>query len=99
MTSLSLPDGSLSLTFLPDGSPSLRFWLNNCAVFVPLTHPFGSKTLMSYNRLCHNAQVRTDLVDLAVRAEVRGLLEHPQRLIEEYQRRLRDPGQKAHQAD
>ncbi len=54
---------------------------------------------MSYNRLCHNAQVRTDLVDLAVRAEVRGLLEHPQRLIEEYQRRLRDPGQKAHQAD
>jgi len=51
------------------------------------------------HRLCHNAQVRTDLVDLAVWAEVRGLLEHPQRLIEEYQRRLRDPGQKAHQAD
>ena len=48
MTSLSLPDGSLSLTFLPDGSPSLRFWLTNCAVFVLLTRPFGSKTLMSY---------------------------------------------------
>jgi len=50
MTSLSLPDDSLSLTFLPDGSPSLRFWLTNCAVFVPLTRPFGSKTLMSYSR-------------------------------------------------
>jgi len=45
---LSLPDGSLSLTFLPDGSLSLRFWLSNCAVFVPLTRPFGSKTLTSY---------------------------------------------------
>jgi len=45
---LSLPDGSLSLTFLPDGSLSLRFWLNNCAVFVPFTRPFGSKTLTSY---------------------------------------------------
>ncbi len=50
-------------------------------------------------RLCHNAQVRTDLVDLAVWAEVRGLLEHPQRLIEEYQRRLHDPGRETDRAD
>ena len=48
-STLSLPDGSLSLTFLPDGSLSLRFWLNNCAVFVPFTRPFGSKTLTSYS--------------------------------------------------
>jgi len=51
------------------------------------------------HRLCHNAQVRTDLVDLAVWAEVRGLLQHPQRLIEEYQRRLQDPGQDAQRTD
>jgi len=46
---LSLPDGSLTLTFLPAGSLSLRFWLTNCAVFVPFTCPFGSKTLTSYS--------------------------------------------------
>ena len=51
------------------------------------------------HRLCHNKQVRTDLVDLAVWAEVRGLLQHPQRLIEEYQRRLQDPGQDAQRTD
>jgi len=50
-------------------------------------------------RLCHNKQIRTDLVDLAVWAEVRGLLEHPQRLIEEYQRRLHDPGRETDRAD
>jgi len=47
---LSLPDGSLTLTFLPAGSLTLQFWLNNCAVFVPFTCPFGSKTLTSYTR-------------------------------------------------
>jgi len=52
---LSLPDGSLSLTFLPDGSLTLRFWLNNCAVFVAFTCPFGSKTLTSYSRLRHSS--------------------------------------------
>ena len=51
------------------------------------------------HRLCHNAQVRTDLVDLAVWAEVRALLAHPARLREEYQRRLHDSGQEAHRAD
>jgi len=39
-------------------------------------------------RVCHNTQVRTDLLDLAVWQEVRGLLEHPDRLAEEYRRRL-----------
>jgi site-specific DNA recombinase len=39
-------------------------------------------------RVCRNTQVRTDLLDLAVWREVGGLLAHPERLAEEYQRRL-----------
>ena len=39
-------------------------------------------------RLCPNAQVRTDLVDLAVWQEVCTLLTHPERLAEAYRRRL-----------
>src|SRR5262249_53195839 len=39
-------------------------------------------------RLCQNAQVRTDLLDLAVWQEVCTLLTHPERLAEEYRRRL-----------
>lgn len=39
-------------------------------------------------RVCNNLQVRTDLLDLAVWQEVRGLLENPHRLAEEYSRRL-----------
>ena len=39
-------------------------------------------------RVCQNTQVRTDLLDLAVWREVRGLLEHPDRLAEEYRRRV-----------
>ena len=50
-------------------------------------------------RLCHNKQVRTDLVDLAVWTQVRTLLEHPERLQEEYQRRLEDPGQQERHTD
>src|SRR5712692_8923305 len=42
-------------------------------------------------RLCHNTQVRTDLLDLAVWQEVCTLLAHPERLAEEYRRRLQ-PG-------
>lgn len=38
-------------------------------------------------RMCQNTQVRTDLLDLAVWREVCGLLAHPERLAEEYQRR------------
>jgi site-specific DNA recombinase len=38
-------------------------------------------------RVCQNTQVRTDLLDLAVWREVCGLLAHPERLAEEYQRR------------
>src|SRR5262249_15097494 len=40
-------------------------------------------------RLCHNTQVRTNLLDLAVWQEVCTLLTHPERLAEEYRRRLR----------
>jgi len=39
-------------------------------------------------RLCQNTQVRTDLLDLAVWREVCTLLDHPERLAEEYRRRL-----------
>ena len=39
-------------------------------------------------RVCDNHQVRTDLVELAVWQEVRMLLEHPDRVTEEYRRRL-----------
>src|SRR6058998_3169814 len=39
-------------------------------------------------RVCQNTQVRTDLLDLAVWQEVCTLLAHPERLEEEYRRRL-----------
>lgn len=39
-------------------------------------------------RLCWNKQLRTDLVDEAVWQEVCRLLEHPERLEQEYRRRL-----------
>src|SRR5919198_3682198 len=39
-------------------------------------------------RLCHNTQVRPDLVALAVWQDVGTLLTHPERLAEEYRRRL-----------
>jgi site-specific DNA recombinase len=43
-------------------------------------------------RVCDNTQVRTDLLDLAVWQEVCALLAHPERLAEEYHRRLHAPG-------
>jgi site-specific DNA recombinase len=42
-------------------------------------------------RICANAQLRTDRMDAAVWEAVRGLLEHPERLADEYQRRLKQP--------
>ena len=39
-------------------------------------------------RLCENRQVRTDRLDAAVWQEVRQVLEEPERLIREYQRRI-----------
>ena len=39
-------------------------------------------------RICQNTQVRTDLLDVAVWHEVSTLLAHPERLAEEYRRRL-----------
>ena len=42
-------------------------------------------------RVCTNSQVRTDLLDAAVWEHVRGLLEQPPRLADEYRRRLEAP--------
>lgn len=42
-------------------------------------------------RVCANTQVRTDVVDAAVWREVCALLEEPERLAQEYQRRLQPP--------
>jgi site-specific DNA recombinase len=42
-------------------------------------------------RVCENPQVRTDLLDAVVWQAVRGLLEQPERLAAEYQRRLDQP--------
>ena len=41
--------------------------------------------------VCDNPATRDDLLDSAVWAEVRALLEDPQRILEEYQRRIDDP--------
>ena len=49
-------------------------------------------------RVCTNPQVRTDLLDLTVWREVCGLLAHPERVAEEYQRRLHAPGRATRQA-
>jgi site-specific DNA recombinase len=42
-------------------------------------------------RMCYNQQVRTDLLDQSVWQEVCGLLEDPQRVAREYERRLQPP--------
>jgi site-specific DNA recombinase len=45
------------------------------------------------HRLCPNTQVRTDRLELAVWQEVRALLAHPERLAQEFTRRLHADGQ------
>ena len=42
-------------------------------------------------RVCANKQVRTDMLDDAVWQDVRSLLSHPERVAQEYQRRLNRP--------
>jgi site-specific DNA recombinase len=42
-------------------------------------------------RICTNLQVRTDLLEIAVWQQVQALLENPQRLEQEYDRRGQDP--------
>lgn len=42
-------------------------------------------------RVCNNKQVRTDILEEAVWREVRGVLQDPQRLQQEFQRRLQRP--------
>jgi site-specific DNA recombinase len=44
-------------------------------------------------RICANLQVRTDLLEIAVWQQVQALLENPQRLEQEYDRRAQDPEQ------
>jgi site-specific DNA recombinase len=44
-------------------------------------------------RICTNLQVRTDLLEIAVWQQVQALLENPQRLEQEYDRRGKDPKQ------
>jgi site-specific DNA recombinase len=48
-------------------------------------------------RLCPNTQVRTDRLELAVWQEVCALLAHPERLAQEFSRRLHADGQGQHQ--
>jgi site-specific DNA recombinase len=48
-------------------------------------------------RLCTNTQVRTDRLDLAVWQEVCELLAHPERLAQEFHRRLHTDGQRHQQ--
>lgn len=43
------------------------------------------------NVSARDTQVRTDLLEVAVWREVRALLEHPQRLEQEYHRREQEP--------
>jgi site-specific DNA recombinase len=45
--------------------------------------------------ICDNPATRADRLDAAVWGEVRTLLEEPERLLAEYQRRLQDPEQEA----
>ena len=49
-------------------------------------------------RVCTKPQGRTDLLDLTVWREVSGLLAHPERVAEEYPRRLQAPTAGTHQA-
>src|SRR6267378_1247206 len=48
-------------------------------------------------RVCTNSQVRTDLLDMTVWREVQELLAHPERVAEEYQRRLHTTTAGTHQ--
>lgn len=42
------------------------------------------------NRICDNKQIRTDALEIAVWEEVKFLLKNPNRIFEEYQRRITD---------
>jgi len=48
-------------------------------------------------RVCSNTQVRTELLEQAVWMEVRSLLENPQRLEQEYDRRSSEPNSAMHE--
>ena len=56
-------------------------------------HRFGGQ------RICTNRQVRTDMIEEAVWSDVCGLLNEPERLEREYDRRLRKDGDQAGSAE
>ena len=49
-------------------------------------------------RICENRQVRTDMLEEAVWSDVSALLNEPQRLEQDYERRLNDDGKQARAA-
>ena len=53
-------------------------------------HRFGGQ------RICENRQVRTDMIEEAVWSDVSALLNEPERIEREYERRLKDDGKQAH---
>lgn len=42
------------------------------------------------NRICHNKQIRSDVIEVAVWEEVKNLLKNPSRLLEEFDRRVNE---------
>jgi len=46
-------------------------------------------------RICENRQVRTDMIEEAVWSDVSALLNEPERIAREYERRLKDDGRQA----
>ncbi|MBV2145948.1 MULTISPECIES: zinc ribbon domain-containing protein [Rickettsiales] len=51
-------------------------------IIVVLARRFGG------NKMCNNKLIRTDTLDIAVWEEVKHLLKNPNRILEEYKRRL-----------
>lgn len=51
-------------------------------IIVVLAYRFGG------NKMCNNKLIRTDTLDIAVWEEVKHLLKNPNRILEEYKRRL-----------
>ncbi|MEK7782392.1 MAG: recombinase family protein, partial [Candidatus Binatota bacterium] len=50
-------------------------------------------------RICENRQVRTDMIEEAVWSDVRALLQEPERIEREYERRLKDDGKQHSSSD
>ena len=71
------------------GNASARVPAKASRARTPITAAWARMpTALAASGVCQNTQVRTDLLDLAVWQEVCTLLAHPERLAEEYRRRL-----------